>query len=114
MMLKVVLFPAPLGPIMPRISPSRTSKSRFETASSPPNRLVRLFTSRTADGIVKTDQAFRCNQDCAKDQQSEDQHVVVADQVRKCEWQQIEQHGTDHGAGVAPGAADDHHEQDKE
>src|SRR3546814_10241171 len=39
--LNVVLLPAPLGPIRPRISFRRTSKSRSDTATRPPKTRVR-------------------------------------------------------------------------
>src|SRR5437667_7235797 len=38
--LKSVVFPEPLGPIKPRISPSRTSKDTWLSAVNPPKRLV--------------------------------------------------------------------------
>src|ERR1017187_244235 len=46
--LKAVVLPAPLGPIIERISRSATAKLRSETASSPPKRLLRLATSSSA------------------------------------------------------------------
>ena len=39
-------LPAPLGPMMPRISPALTSNVMSELAVMPPNRLVRPLTSR--------------------------------------------------------------------
>ena len=46
--LKRVDFPEPFGPIMPRISPSRTSNDTSSTAEIPPKRLLKLATSKTA------------------------------------------------------------------
>src|SRR6516165_5036400 len=47
--LKLVVLPAPLGPISATVSPSRTEKLRSWTARSPPNRLLRLrITSASA------------------------------------------------------------------
>ena len=37
MTFRIVVFPAPFGPINPRISPGCTSRSTSETAKSPPN-----------------------------------------------------------------------------
>src|SRR3954466_7925244 len=77
MMLKVVLFPAPFGPITPRISPSRTSKSSPVTAVRPPKRFVRFLTSSTTEGIVQTDQTLRLQENRRDHQRAEDEHVVV-------------------------------------
>src|SRR3954471_17880104 len=46
--LNTVDLPAPLGPMRPRISPSSTLNVRWETASSPPKRLLSAVTSSTA------------------------------------------------------------------
>src|SRR5687768_12778157 len=43
--LKQVLLPAPLGPMMDRISPADTEKLTLFTAVRPPNRRVRALTS---------------------------------------------------------------------
>src|SRR3954451_8094527 len=48
MTLKHVVFPAPFGPISPRISPSLMSKSTWSSAVTPPNLMVTLSTSRRA------------------------------------------------------------------
>ncbi len=47
--LNAVVFPAPLGPIIDRISRSSRLKLTFETASSPPKRLVTLSSSRSGN-----------------------------------------------------------------
>src|SRR3954469_22091696 len=48
MTLKQVVLPAPLGPIRPRISPSRMSKDTWSSAVTPPNRMVTSSTSSRA------------------------------------------------------------------
>src|SRR6266849_1145609 len=49
MRLKLVVLPAPLGPISATVSPSCTAKLRSCTARNPPNRLLRLrMTSASA------------------------------------------------------------------
>src|SRR5215472_12163279 len=49
MRLKLVVLPAPLGPMSATVSPSFTEKLRSWTARSPPNRLLRLrMTSASA------------------------------------------------------------------
>src|SRR5215469_16976288 len=45
MRLKLVVLPAPFGPMRATISPSLTAKLRSCTARSPPNRLLRLRTT---------------------------------------------------------------------
>ena len=45
--LKMVVLPAPFGPMIERISPSRTASETPETARMPPNRTERSRTSRT-------------------------------------------------------------------
>src|ERR1019366_3239186 len=47
--LKAVVLPAPLGPIMERISPRSSVKLTLDTASSPPNRLVTWSSSSNAN-----------------------------------------------------------------
>src|SRR6266851_3910706 len=47
-MLNKVVFPAPFGPITPRISPSSNWRSTASTAFRPPNRLERLSARRMA------------------------------------------------------------------
>src|SRR5690606_34111629 len=47
-MLNTVVLPAPLGPMMLRISPSCTSKVTPSTARKPPNSMVRSRTSSRA------------------------------------------------------------------
>src|SRR5579883_3637163 len=48
---KVVLFPAPLGPSNPTISPAATSKESPSTASFFPKRLVSARTSKAGMGL---------------------------------------------------------------
>src|SRR5512132_880254 len=52
MTLTRVVFPEPLGPISPRISPSRRSKLTSETAASPPNFFV---TPRASSMVMSLD-----------------------------------------------------------
>src|SRR5215831_13368482 len=46
--LKIVVLPAPFGPISPYRSPALSDMCRFLTAMRPPNRLVQFLTSRIA------------------------------------------------------------------
>ena len=52
MTLKQVVFPAPLGPIRPRISPFLISKATSLRATTPPNRRVTLSTTSRASPFV--------------------------------------------------------------
>src|SRR5580658_6342128 len=48
MRLKLVVFPAPFGPMSATVSPSFTAKPRSCTARSPPNRRLRLRTTNAS------------------------------------------------------------------
>src|SRR2546427_8415369 len=48
MQLNTVVFPAPLGPMMLRISPGRTANDTSDTATNPPKRIVSCSTPRRA------------------------------------------------------------------
>src|SRR6478672_11729583 len=52
--LKRVVLPAPLGPAIPRISPSPTVNDTSATALSEPKDLVRALTSRRTAGDFKS------------------------------------------------------------
>src|SRR5215471_5930793 len=56
---KLVVLPAPFGPISATVSPSRTEKLRPCTARRPPKRLLRLVTT-SASAIGARPLAFRC------------------------------------------------------
>src|ERR1700686_5267428 len=56
---KSVDFPAPLGPIRPKISPACTSRSTSRTATSPPKRLVRPRPARIGSGLLIGYRLFR-------------------------------------------------------
>src|SRR5690242_8886171 len=49
---KLVVLPAPLGPIRARVSPSATAKLKSCTARKPPKRLLRLRTT-SASAIAR-------------------------------------------------------------
>src|SRR5262249_5518748 len=55
--LKIVVLPAPFGPIRPYRSPAFSDILRFLTATNPPKRLVQFWTSRIA--IFLSDQPLR-------------------------------------------------------
>src|SRR5690606_1269503 len=53
--LKVVVLPAPLGPIRPRISPSSTWNDRSATAAKPPKKRLRSSTRRSSRVVAPPD-----------------------------------------------------------
>src|SRR5215831_18807545 len=59
---KLVVLPAPFGPISATVSPSRTVKLRSCTARRPPKRLLRFFTT-SASAIGARPLAFRAGYD---------------------------------------------------
>src|SRR5690348_14570388 len=61
---KLVVLPAPFGPISATVSPSRTEKLKSCTARRPPKRLHRLVTTN-ASAIGARPLAFRCRRDHA-------------------------------------------------
>src|SRR5882724_2242518 len=77
-----VVFPAPLGPIRPTISPSRTSSDAWSTAFRPPNDFESSWTSSMARlPAEQADQAVRQaghdqHQHDAVDHQAERLHVL--------------------------------------
>src|SRR6266850_3847990 len=57
--LKKVDFPAPLGPMIPRISPAGTTKDTLLSAASPPKRTVSASVFRIGDRAVRVDTLLR-------------------------------------------------------
>src|SRR5881296_2654540 len=53
--LKKVDLPAPLGPMIPRISPAGTRRDTFVSAASPPKRTVRASVVKMGDDAVSVD-----------------------------------------------------------
>src|SRR5665647_2495532 len=96
-MLNVVVFPEPLGPIRPKISPFSTSKVTSLTAVRPPNFLTSFSTRKYAtsdslscwvdaehvplDLLPVADDAVGQVQDDDDDQDSEPEHVGLVDRA---------------------------------
>src|SRR5665647_2883946 len=96
-MLNVVVFPEPLGPIRPKISPFSTSKVTSLTAIRPPNFLTSFSTRKYAttvslsrwvdaehvplDLLPVADDAVGQVQDDHDDQDSEPEHVRLVNSV---------------------------------
>src|SRR3974377_550040 len=96
-MLKAVVFPAPLGPMIPRISPASSVKCKSFTAWRPPNVLLMPFTTRKAIlcslGAASCRAQFlpclspqaltdRLDQPLGQEQDGQDQDEPVDDQVK--------------------------------
>src|SRR5947207_6556446 len=83
--MKVVL-PAPFGPMMPCVSPSRTSKSMPSVARSAPKLFVSCRTSSI--GFVEDPRQPAAEEDDAEDQGRAHQHLPVLDPVLRLESEQ--------------------------
>src|SRR5579864_775109 len=73
MRLKLVVFPAPLGPISATVSPSPTVRLSSWTARNPPNRLLRLRTTSASaieQGLFLAHRAGRGDPPVRRGQQS--------------------------------------------
>src|SRR5512139_577314 len=95
--LKRVVFPAPLGPIRPKTSPSRTSRLTPSRALSPPKILLAWFTSRNGDTIfppqdfgpplpresIFLDQPFMADQHDHHEHEAIDQKSVFGQETQK-------------------------------
>src|SRR5580765_1039197 len=130
---KRVVFPAPLGPMTPKISPSETAKSTPDRASSPSKRFTSPSTWRTASAgigdrprngarqgapepVVETEQALRL------EEHHQDEHPAVEEEVRVPEGgarQQLDLEVTEEEPAEdrprdRPQPADDRHQDDRE
>src|SRR3569833_992684 len=118
-------LPEPFGPMMPRISPSRTSNETPSTAVMPPNDLRRLETWRTGvmaaaipparqrrpgRALVKAEQAGRADGHHEHDRRGIDDKVVALRHAQPFRQQHRHKSAEERSVEVAA-AADDHHEQ---
>src|SRR5437660_284662 len=130
---KLVVLPAPFGPINATVSFSCTEKLTSCTARKPPNRLLRpLMTSasaivrslrarRLAPDVAlihvgrKADQPGRPPQDDGHQDQAVDGELDAADPAAEPALQQgrrgFEQDGADHGSPQRADAADDRNQR---
>src|SRR4029077_3284171 len=111
-------LPEPFGPIRPTRSPGATVKSMPSSATKPPKRLPRPWTSSrfavmakpACDGLEEPHDPIGCNDDKRDQQHADDQDV---DRTRNGDrhvlLQRSEQDGADQWPRPAGGASDDRH-----
>src|SRR5689334_17087137 len=112
---KSVVFPAPFGPMMPKTSPSFTSKSTADSASRPPKRFESCRTSsmdEPPDPPAESDESLRLEEHDHDEQPAVDEEEGVA---QRRDRQQLDlQRADDERAEDRPGdradAADDRHQ----
>src|SRR5690349_3876103 len=107
--MKVVL-PAPFGPMIACVSPSRTSKSMPSVARSAPKLLVSFLTSSI--GLVEDPRQAAAEEDDGEDEQGSEDHLPVLRPARQEILEEEEGEGAEHRARGARHAAEDHHEHD--
>src|SRR3982750_4639079 len=103
--MKVVL-PAPFGPMMACVSPSRTSKSMPSVARSAPKLFVNWRTSSI--GFVEDPRQPAAEEDDREDQQRAEDHLPVLRPAGKKIFEEQQGKGADHRPGGARHAAEDH------
>src|SRR6185503_12597152 len=108
-----VVLPAPFGPMMAWVSPSRISRLTSSLASSAPKLFVRPRTSRILFILAEEqpreaapEKKHRQHQERAQDE------LPVLRPARERILDQQERKGAEHRPGDAPHAAEDHHEHE--
>src|SRR5260221_6964935 len=112
--MKVVL-PAPFGPMMACVSPSRTSKSMPSVARSAPKVLTSWRTSRieaSRIGLVQDAGEAAAEEDDRQHEQRAEDHLPVLRPSREQVLDEEQREGAEHRPGGARHAAEDHHEHD--
>src|SRR4051812_12569929 len=107
--MKVVL-PAPFGPMMACVSPSRTSKSMPSVARSAPKLFVSWRTSSIR--FVEDPRQTTTEKDHRDNQQRAEDHLPMLGPSREQVLEQQQREGAEHRAGGARHPAEDHHEHD--
>src|SRR5438128_2920797 len=105
--MKVVL-PAPFGPMMACVSPSRTSRSMPSLARSAPKLFVSPLTSSI--GLVEDPRQAAAEKDHRKNEERSEDHLPVLGPSREQILYQEQRKGAEHRSGGARHAAEDHHE----
>src|SRR5689334_14175451 len=107
--MKVVL-PAPFGPMIACVSPSRTSKSMPSVARSAPKLFVSFRTSSI--GFVEDAGEAAPEEEDRKDEQRAEDHLPVLGPAREQVLEEEQREGAEHRSCRARHAAEDHHEHD--
>src|SRR3981081_3487315 len=109
-----VVLPAPFGPMMAWVSPSRISRLTSSHASSAPKLLVRPLTSSRILFILAEEQSREAapEEEHREHQQRPDDQLPVPGPARESVLDQEQRKGAEHRPGDAPHAAEDHHEHE--
>src|SRR5712691_1367911 len=108
-----VVLPAPFGPMMAWVSPSRTSRLTSSLASSAQKLFVRPRTSRRALFILAEEQSREAapEEEHRQHQQRTQDQLPVLRPARERVLDQEQREGAEHRPGDAPHAAADHHDE---
>src|ERR1051326_9126938 len=119
---KSVVLPAPFGPMMPKTSPSATSKLTSASASRTPKRFYTWRTERSASwGMCEPpDAAHHANQSIRLEEHHDDQQSAVDEKEgiaqrrnrQKFDLQRAEDQRTEERTDDGADAADDRHQHD--
>src|SRR5216683_319456 len=109
-----VVLPAPFGPMMAWVSPSRTSRLTSSHASSAPKLFVRPLTSSSILFIPAEEQSREAapQEKHRQHQQRPEDQLPVLRPARESVLDQQERKGAEHRPGDARRAAEDHHEHE--
>src|SRR5260221_8875436 len=105
--MKVVL-PAPFGPMMACVSPSRTSRSMPSLARSAPKLLVSPLTSSI--GLVEHARQAATEEDHREDEEWPEDYLPILGPARAQILHQRQRKDAKHRSRAARHAAEDHHE----
>src|SRR5438132_12364103 len=109
-----VVLPAPFGPMMAWVSPSRTSRLTSSLASSAPKLFVRPRTSSRVLFILAEEQSREAapEEEHRQHQERTQDQLPVLRPARERVLDQEQREGAEHRPGDAPHAAEDHHEHE--
>src|SRR2546427_11505396 len=109
-----VVLPAPFGPMMAWVSPSRTSRLTSSLASSAPKLFVRPRTSSRALFILAEEQSREAapEEEHRQHQQRTQDQLPVLRPARERVLDQEQREGAEHRPDDTPHAAEDHHEHE--
>src|SRR5882672_11685419 len=105
-----VVFPAPFGPMIACVSPSRTSRSMPSLARSAPKLFLRPRTSRRLLILVEQPRESSPEEQHRKHQQRPENNLPVLRPAREQVLEDEERERAEHRPGDAPHATEDHHE----
>src|SRR6266581_7553625 len=109
-----VVLPAPFGPMMAWVSPSRTSRLTSSLASSAPKLLVRPRTSSRTLFILAEEQSREAalEEEHREHQQRTQDQLPVLGPARERVFDQEQSERAQHRSGDAGDAPEDHHEHE--